>query len=265
MLTIYSCFRSVILIFIMSLVTVSEAADINIHTAENDLLGSWIVDIEGESRTRTLNIHGLDKGQTGVSALDATYGMTDQGQGSVKADVTIKRDGYTLRLTTQPGSLIVAEFSSDGLFTGIFTSPKGKVSPIRLKKMSADEVSKRPALPIWRREQAKFKQPTADVPASCAGFVGGWTGRWPRYGSTWLWVIEIDANCIATYAHRGGPNFPGASVLKKVEITKGILSSPDGQGAIDSFELHGDELWARHSAADGINNTVFWRVPIEAQ
>jgi hypothetical protein len=100
-----------------------------------------------------------------------------------------------------------------------------------------------------------IKQPKRDVPASCAGFVGGWKGNWSGYGTTWLWVIEVDTNCVAKYAHRSTEAFP--ATFKTAEIRGGVLVAPDAQGNIDSFELHDDQIWGRHSESGRTNSAVF--------
>ncbi len=98
-----------------------------------------------------------------------------------------------------------------------------------------------------------IQQPGADVPASCARFVGGWTGTWPFYGQTWFWVAEVDANCVAKCAARTSPAFPDA--FQTCEIKGDLLTrkKPDG---LEYYEMRGDELWARFVGSQN-NNTVF--------
>ena len=87
----------------------SGAADINIEKIQKDLFGSWIVDVKGETRTRTLNIKGAEMGQDGVWVLDPTYGWTDGAQTAVSAKLIVKADSCRLLLTTQSSSLIAAD------------------------------------------------------------------------------------------------------------------------------------------------------------
>lgn len=251
-----SClFRIVFALLFVLLATISEAADTNIEKIQKDIVGSWIVDVDGETRSRTLNIKGTEPGQDGVWILDSTYGWTDGAQTAVSAKLVVKPGGYSLLLTTQANSRISAEYSSTGFFGGTFSWSSGKVKAVKLERLSAEAISKRAANLMTSRMRTAIKQPAADVPASCAGFVGSWTGNWPYYGQTWLWVVEVNANCVAKYAHRSTSAFPVAFLT--AEIKGGVLVAPDRQGNIDSFELHTDELWARHAESGRDNNTVF--------
>jgi hypothetical protein len=112
-------------------------------------------------------------------------------------------------------------------------------------------------------EAPKITQASPDVPKSCAPFVGLWSGNWPGFGQTWLWVTEVNAQCVATYAHRTKPQITDSRVFKKAEIKNSILSFPDYRGDTDTFKLNGDELYASHQQAGSNNSAVFRRVDIE--
>jgi len=247
--------RIVVALLFMLVVTMSEATDTNIEKIQKDVVGSWIVDVDGETRLRTLNIKGAEPGQDGVCILNSTYGWTDGAQTAVSTKLVVKPDGYSLLLTTQANSRISAEYSSTDLFSGTFSWSSGKVKAVRLERLSAEEISKRASIQMATRMKLTIKQPAADVPASCASFVGGWTGNWPGYGQTWLWIVEVNANCVAKCTNRSTSAFPDA--FQSCEIKGGVLARQKSEG-MEYYELHGDELWARFVPTSGYhNNTVF--------
>jgi YHS domain-containing protein len=138
MLRNLSCgFQILVALLLVSVVVISAAADSDIEKFQKDIVGSWIVDVVGDTRTRTLNIRGGERRPDGVWVLDATYGWTDGGQSAVRAQLIAKPDGYSLQLTTPaPGnSLISAEYSGPALFSGTFTWSPGKTKAVRLERM----------------------------------------------------------------------------------------------------------------------------------
>jgi hypothetical protein len=237
----------------------SHAADAVAENIQKDLVGSWIVDVDGESRSRTLNIKGAEKKRDGAWVLDSTYGWTDGTQTPVSAELIARPDGYRIHLTTQANSQISADSSGTALFDGTFTPSSGNVRPVTLQRVSDEELRKRTADLTASRIRSAMRQPSADVPARCAGFAGGWTGKWPYYGQSWLWVVDVDANCFAKVAHRSTSEFPGA--FSSVQIKEGVLAIRGSQGT-NFFELHSDQLWARYAGTDGNNNTLFQKIPL---
>jgi hypothetical protein len=246
---ISQCFKIIVILLSLSVSTRSAAADPDIERIQRDLITSWIVDVDGETRTRTLNIRGAEKRQDGFWVLDATYGWTDGGQSAVNAELIVKSDGYRLKLTTQADSQISAENSGVGPFTGTFRWKSGAESPVKLVRASdADRMS---------AQSLAIVQPAPDVPASCASFVGGWTGNWD-FGQRWLWIVEVDRNCIAKYSYP--PQVPRS--VKTTEIKQGVLSFSCGtHGGTCFFQEHGGEIWGRYGGTDGFNTAVFKRIP----
>lgn len=231
-----------------------------------DMTSSWRMKVSRDDGAQALQIpEETKRDNTKKFFLNAISSFTKGELVKISAEM-IETDQYRiLLLTPATGNKIIAIQNQDGNFEGTLTTTKGQILGVKIQKLTEKEIGEIVANSTASRTQSAIKLPMADVPASCAGFIGGWTGRWPRYGQTWLWVVEIDAQCSATYAHRGGAGFPKASVFKKAEILKGELSCPDNQGGIDSFELHGNELWARHSGSDGNNTTVFQKISLEAK
>ena len=93
--------------------------------------------------------------------------------------------------------------------------------------------------------------------ASCAGFLGGWTGKWPFYGQMWLWVTEVNADCSANYADSATAAFP--TNFRTVQIKDGVLMINRAAWE-QSYQLKKDEIWANHFQTGVNNNTVFRRV-----
>jgi YHS domain-containing protein len=124
-------------------------------------VGPWLVDVDGETRTRTLNIRGAEKRPDGVWVLDSTYGWTDGRQTAVTTELIVKPNGYRLQLTTQANSVISAEYSGPALFSGTFTWSSGKVRTVRLERMSGEEISKRAAAQAASRTRPAIKQRSA--------------------------------------------------------------------------------------------------------
>lgn len=246
--------RLAIFYFFIITATPSVAADNTLEKIQKDIVGSWIVDVKGETRPRTLNIKGAEIGQDGAWILDSTYGWIDGTPTAVNAILIANSQGYSLRLTTQAKSQISAEYVSADRFNGTFSWISGKVKAATLQRLSVDEIAKRAT---DSRMKLTIKQPTEDVPPSCAGFVGGWTGNWPGYGQAWLWVVSANANCVVNFATTSTSDFPKAFLT--AEIKDGVLALQKRQGiGSESYELHGNELWARYLSTSGdSNNTVF--------
>ncbi|MCL4681768.1 MAG: hypothetical protein KJZ92_10870 [Rhodocyclaceae bacterium] len=221
---------------------------------KTELVSAWLVTVDGEERTRTLKITGVEQKDSAIFPLEAIYGWTDGNQTPVRAEISQTGQERMLLLTTQPGSKIAATQKPDGNFIGTFTSTSGQTKGLKIERLSESELTKIksqlnaavPAIDI----------PAASVPASCAAFIGGWTGAWPGYDPNWLWVVAIDNECTAKYSWR-----PRSRNFRSAKIEKGILSFPcSTSGGTCFFEHHGDELWGRYSGSDGTNTSVFKKV-----
>lgn len=231
-----------------------------------DMASSWRMTVRRDGRSQVVQIpEGINRDNTKKFLLNTISTFTKGELVNISAEMIETSRGRVLVLTPETGNKITVLQNKDGNFEGTLTTAKGLILGIQIEKLTAKEISEIAANSAASRTESAIKLPGADVPASCAGLIGGWTGRWPHYGQTWLWVIEIDANCMVKYAHRGGPKFPDASVFKKTQVTKGVLLSPKDDGGVDTFELHGDEVWARHTGPDGNNSTVFSKIPMDVK
>lgn len=162
---------------------------------QKDLYGSWIVDVEGEARSRTLNVRGAEAGKDGAWALDTTYGWSDGNQTPVNTTVVVKPEGYTLTLVTQANSRITAELLKTSLLHGTFTWSTGVTKPVTLERFPPDEIKAHGAAMRATRMKAAMKAPGPGVSPECAAWLGGWDGRWMASGGSTspvtFWVTEV--------------------------------------------------------------------------
>lgn len=237
---------------LMFLGTASAHAQSTLVQMRAELLSGWLVTVEGENRTRTLRILGVEQKDAGKFLLEAVYGWTDGNQTAVKAEINQTDLERKLFVTTQPGSKIAATQGPDGSFAGTFTSVNGQVKGLMLDKLSGAELLKA----ATRINAAPaIEMPAGNVPVACAPFAGGWTGNW-GFGQRSLWVVGIDAECKAKYSYS-----PKTREFKVADIANGVLSFPCGAtGGTCYFENHGDDLWGRYSGLDGTNNSIFKKV-----
>jgi hypothetical protein len=241
--------KAAVLLLFISAAARCLAADPDAEQMRKKLVATWIVEIQGEARTRTMNIRDAEKKQDGTWVLDATYGWSDSRQTSVKAELTTKADQFRLELTTQANSVIVAQGSDLQKLTGTFTARSGAVKPVTLEQISADTLAKRVAA-----NRPAIIQATPDVPAECAALIGGWTGHWGMHGGEqWLWVVEVNAACVAKY-QIGRTGYWGP--FDTAVIQKGVLTTAGAQGGTINWERHGDELWASYSGPGGISTSA---------
>lgn len=221
---------------------------------QQHLVSPWAITIEGDSVRLVVIIKGLSVTTGSAFALDTAYGQVGGNKGRLKeAFLFAEPQGRKLLLTTSAGNKMEVAQKSEGVFEGTFTTAKGVVRPVVLTKISAQALRAKED-EIWVEKTAK---PKPDVPASCAGFLGRWTGDWPYYGRTRLWVSDIDANCVAKYAHLDDDSFPMS--FSSVTIKDGVLADTDAQGNGNYYELRNGELWARHQEPGRRNNAFFRR------
>jgi len=207
-----------------------------------DLVSSWLVKVDGEDRTRTLRINGVEQKAADTFDLDAVYGMTDERQTKVKAEVTQLGLDRKLTLTTQADSKIVTSQVPTGAFSGTIAYKNGATQGISIEKISEDDLKATVAAAL--SAVPTVEKPAVDVPASCAAFSGIWTGKWGNT-KTSLWVYAIDANCVAKVAYG-----TSARRLASAKIENGVLSFSAplcARNGTCSFERHDDELYAAYS------------------
>ncbi|MBK7014404.1 MAG: hypothetical protein IPH39_02240 [Sulfuritalea sp.] len=241
---------------LMSFAAALAHAQASLAQLKAELVSAWVVTVDGEARKRLLRISGIEQGDNERFPLTATYGWIDGSKPSVRAEIVQSGKDRALNLTTGSSSKIVATQNAEGVFVGTFAPTSGPVKPIRLVRISDDELPK-----ILAEAQAgvPIVKPAESVPPACAAYSGRWTGTWGYgTGQTWLTVVEIDSNCMARFAYLFNSRPP--TRFESAEIKKGELSVSCGNGTC-TFEVHGDEIWGRYSGPEGTNSVVKKKIP----
>lgn len=170
-----------------------------------EMLSAWLVTVEGEARTRTLRISGVEQAESGRLILEAVYGMTDGNQTAVRAEILQTDRIRTLFIVTQPGSKLSASQTSNGVFIGTFAATNGQTKGLKIEKITDAEFVK-----LRERTTAssgpKITPPGSDVPKECVAWIGGWSGEWQAIGfrnQGQLWVRSVDKDCNASIASSG--------------------------------------------------------------
>lgn len=96
--------------------------------------GAWTVTVEGQPRTRTLTIRGVQAQGDGTWMLDALYGWSDGRASPVTATLAVTPPRYVLRWTTGAGSTIEVEGDGLDVLNGTFTTKGGRASPVRIAR-----------------------------------------------------------------------------------------------------------------------------------
>lgn len=220
---------------------------------QTEIVSPWLVTVEGEERTRTLRITKTVRKSDDALLLEAVYGWTDGNQTSISASIVQSGQDVHLLFTTQPGSKVATVQTPSGTFEGTFTATNGAVKQVKVEKVSDGGIQAK-ATSLNARAAGVFVYPSSDVPKECAAFFGRWTGRWQHYGQTWLWVVEVGANCVAKCMNWTTSAVP--TTFQSCEIKNNVLVREKSDGA-EYYDLHGDELWARYEFSGGQTTTVF--------
>lgn len=256
MKTIASALLRMFCLFVFVLPVMATAQQKTFEQIKAEMISSWVVAVEGESRTRTIKISAASLQPDSSVRLDAVYGWIDGNQTAISASLVQSGQDVKLLLTTQAGSNVKATHTSDGLFVGTFTPTNGAAKPVKIQKVSNDELQTKIDA-VKATMGGVIVAPGPDVPKDCAAFSGRWAGNWPGYGRTWLWVAQVSAICIAKCTQPDTADIPNKNRFQFCDITDKVLVLK-GSAATLSYELHGDELWARYVSSSGQqNNTVF--------
>ena len=94
-----------ILSFVFSPFAFGQAA--TTEKLSTDLIGSWLVSVAYEGRTRLLKITEVSQGSGDTFSLSAVYGWSDGNQTPVKAEVTQTAKERKLTIITQADTNIV--------------------------------------------------------------------------------------------------------------------------------------------------------------
>lgn len=114
--------------------TTSNTAADNLSRLERDVYSLWLMEVEGEWRTRALHIKGATAQQDGGFNLDASYGCTDTRHAAVPAFRTVgqaktdrtertrkmKRKQYAAQFNVQVAILVSSGEKAAGRIRGAF-------------------------------------------------------------------------------------------------------------------------------------------------
>jgi hypothetical protein len=221
------------------------AAHPDLQSIRSDVVSGWIVEVEGEARSRTLRISDVVPRSDGVWDLRAVYGWSDvKSQSIVRAELATRQDAYVMTIVTPVNSVITAHGGANGVLTGTIQFRSAQVKPVRLVRVSDAEFDRHRSERIARAANHGIVPPGPDVPPACAAFVGGWVGPWTTCtvvgAERWLWVVEVDAACTAKVST--GPNgYRGP--FTRGTIRNGVLLTPCDDGQDCKYERVGEKLW----------------------
>lgn len=220
-----------------------------------ELVGSWLAKLDDQDTNRTLKILNVLQKSEGTFSLEANFGYSGKNLAEAKAEISQTTAERKLVLNTRSGARIVAIQTPDGSFVGKFEGNDGIARGVVLTKLSENELQAKVEAAL---KGPVIEKPAADVPAQCASFSGKWVGTWTLGSQDTLWVVAVDANCQAKFAYGSTSKFASASITNGTLSFGAPLCARDGTC---SFELHGNELWAKYSnPAGGWGNAVFGKV-----
>jgi hypothetical protein len=129
---------------IWSVLCVSNARGESILSQiQKELISTWLVTVDGDVRTRTLRIKGVEAAGERTFMLQAEYGFSDRRQSAVRAHLEQSREERKLLLTTQTDATITATQDSRGVFNGTFVLKNGRTNPVTIEKISESELQAR--------------------------------------------------------------------------------------------------------------------------
>lgn len=230
---------------------------------QTELVAPWLVTVQGQDRPRMLKITGVKEESGGKLVLDATFGWSDGNQVSVPtASVTQSSKETQLLFVTQAGTRVAAIRMSSSVFEGTFTTNDGVVKTVRIEKLTEDELRAKIAATKTARAAKAVVKPSADVPESCAAFSGQWVGRWGMgMGQNWLWVAEIDVNCMAKVSIERSDSPPNNFITVEIKGDELSFLCNSSTGGTCVFKRNGNDLWASYSnPSGGRNSAVFERL-----
>jgi PQQ-dependent catabolism-associated CXXCW motif protein len=120
-----------------------------------ELVSSWIVTVEGESRLRVLNVAGYAPKAPGTYLLEASYGFLDARQTPATAEYVDAAGQKTLKITTGGNGVITATRSADGRFEGTFQTSRS-TKRVTLAKIGEDELKLKVRAAVEEKEQAGY-------------------------------------------------------------------------------------------------------------
>lgn len=229
--------------------------------SQQSLSGTWLVNVAGESNTRTLVVPEPVSAEPG-KLVGALYGLSGGNLPPVDAKLIVASSPRQLRIFTQASSLIEATEQPDGSFKGTFTTKGGSVREAVISRVLDGKLPQ--ALP--KKDLAAFVTPDASVPKECATFHGSWAGVWSigGVGNTYLRVVEAshaDGKCRLRLSYSSSKvPLPAREIVEFSGSHFSFLCNRSTNGTC-VFKMADGELWAGYTnSSGGSNSAVFKRV-----
>jgi PQQ-dependent catabolism-associated CXXCW motif protein len=129
---------------------------------QSALLAPWVVSIDGETRLRTLRFTRMSENAKDVFSLEGKYGIIEGDQQAATAQMTQSGKERALKVTTPGQSVIIATQTADGVFSGIMKFRSGNEKPVRLERVSEQQLQAKVLAAIAAREGQEFADETKD-------------------------------------------------------------------------------------------------------
>ena len=107
--------------------------------SRDNLIGIWIVTIDGEREARTLTVAHEKPTSEGVT-LTAKYGISTLGQSPAVADIQGTSATRQFKLRTQADSIINATENSLGTYSGTFTFKGGAIRKVSIARTAGRQL-----------------------------------------------------------------------------------------------------------------------------
>lgn len=221
--------------------------------ATKELVGSWLVSVAYEGRTRLLKISEVSESSNGTHTLTAVYGWSDGSQSPIKAEFVQDPNGSKkIVFVTQADTVITASQDSKTTYIGTFAPKTGSPKGVRITKIADEQLN---------NKMFGFEKPDGTVPEKCAAFFGIWKGSWQQgYVEEQTLKVRkvtvVGENCIAVFTYgdtKSDPrNFSPVTMTSKDSLSFICNKSTNGTC---TFTVKGDELWANYSNPGGGSNS----------
>lgn len=132
------CLVLIATLWAVSTLAVQTSAVPSAQSVFAPLIGSWRVEVEGESRLRELAVYRIRPAATDKFPLDAGYGWSDGDTDIVDASSMLKDGKLQIDVTTPASSVIHAEQGDTNTFRGTFTGKSGNSKTVHMSRIVLD-------------------------------------------------------------------------------------------------------------------------------
>lgn len=184
---------------------------VSLTKVQEHFVSPWIFTIDGDPRQLVLSIKAVTPKQEGGFNLDITYGEVNGKQGPFSAELAFEGGKARLVFVTQSKNRLDVLQTSDNSFQGTFMGKIAKLEKVAQETLTAKQ--------------------SANTPAVCMAFAGGWRGGWQDFEtqkSMRLWMSNIGPDCTAKISYRTSSSNekPADSDFwqKKIDVRDGVAT-----------------------------------------